>query len=125
VAAIVWADVTAIATELTTVGDSARAMILEYVNGPAMDPDNFDGEAGYTTRMARIYLAAHMGSSIGKGAAGAAGGPVTSESMGGLSRSYSTGSVASSADSTGSTDYGRRYEALVNTSLARLPFTVP
>jgi hypothetical protein len=123
-AAIVWADVITIATELSTVDGAARVFILTYVNGPAMDPACFDGEDGYTTRMARIYLAAHMGSSIGKGAAGAAGGPVSSESMGGLSRSYGSASVASSVDSTGSTDYGRRYEALVKNSLARLPFVI-
>jgi hypothetical protein len=123
-AAILWSDVVMIATELTTVSDGARVMILDYVNGPAMDPDCFDGEAGYTTRMARIYLAAHMACSIGTGASGASGGPVTSESMGGLSRSYSTGSVAASADATGSTDYGRRYESLVNNSLARLPIVL-
>ncbi len=123
-AAVVWADVISIATELSVIDGIARVYILDYVNGPGLDPASFDGEAGATTRLARIYLAAHMGSSIGKGAAGAAGGPVTSESMGGLSRSYSTGAVAASADSTGSTDYGRRYEALVNNSLARLPFVV-
>lgn len=123
-AAIVWADVTALAPELTTVNDFARAMILEYVNGPALDPACFDGESGPTTRLARIYLAAHLGSGVDKGAAGAAGGPVTSESMGGLSRSYSVGSVASSADATGSTAYGRLYEALVNNSLARMPIVL-
>jgi hypothetical protein len=124
-AALVWADVVAIATELSTIDGAARVFILEYVNGPGLDPASFDGEDGHTTRFARIYLAAHLGSSIGKGAAGAAGGPVTSESMGGLSRSYSVGSVAASADSTGSTDYGRRYEALVKNSLARIGFVVP
>ena len=123
-AGIVWADVVALATELSTIDGAARVFILEYVNGPGMDPDSFDGEDGPTTRLARIYLAAHMGAGIGKGAAGAAGGPVTSESMGGLSRSYSVGSVAASADSTGSTAYGRMYEALVKNSLARLPFVI-
>lgn len=123
-AAINWADVTAMASELSTVEAAARKLILDYVNGPALDPASFDGEDGYTTKLARVYLAAHMASPIGKGAAGAAGGPVTSESMGGLSRSYSVGSVASSVDSTGSTDYGRRYEALVKNSLARLPFVI-
>lgn len=123
-ASIVWADVLALAPELVNVDSTARMFILSYVNGPALDPGSFDGENGVTTRLARIYLAAHMGSSVGKGAAGASGGPVTSESMGGLSRSYSVGSVAQSIDATGSTDYGRRYEALVSNSLARMPFVI-
>lgn len=121
---ILWASVLALAPELTTVNDQARAFILSYVNGPGVDPACFDGEAGPTTRLARIYLAAHMGAGVDKGAAGAAGGPVTSESAGGLSRSYSVGAVASSADQTGSTAYGRMFESLVKNSLARLPFVI-
>lgn len=121
---IVWANVLALAPELSTVNDQAKVYILAYVNGPGVDPSCFDGETGPTTRLARIYLAAHMGSGVDKGAAGAAGGPVTSESMGGLSRSYSVGSVASSADQTGSTAYGRMFEALVKNSLARLPIVI-
>ena len=125
-AAIVWADVLTVAPELaTTVNDGAKVMILSYVNGRAMDPANFDGEDGWTTRLARCYLAAHLGAGVGKGASGAAGGPVTSESMGGLSRSYSVPSMMSAASALQSTDYGRKYDDLVANSLARLPFVIP
>lgn len=124
-AAITWSDVTSFAPELTTsVPADAQTLILSYVNTSAIDPASFDGEAGVTTRLARIYLAAHLGSGVGQGASGAAGGPVTSESMGGLSRSYSVASVATAMDATGSTAYGRMYEALVNNSLARLPLVL-
>lgn len=117
-AKIIWADVTALAPELTRVADAARVFILSHVNGPGMDPASFDGEDGFTTRMARIYLAAHFGAGVGKGAAGVSG-PVNSESMGGLSRSYGS-AMPTPKDAWGSTAYGRQYEAMVNTSLARL-----
>ena len=60
---ITWQDVIsgAPAPELATpqVDLLGQNYILAYVNA-ALDVSGFDGEAGPKTRMARIYLAAHM-----------------------------------------------------------------
>lgn len=123
---IIWADVTAIATELTSIDGAARVYILAYVNGPGVNPDILDGESGPMTRLARIYLAAHIGSGVGKGASGSAGGAVTSESAGGLSRSYAAPPLPpTTPGSHASTDYGRRFDDIIGNSLGRIGFVVP
>jgi hypothetical protein len=108
------------APELSTVPTAAQDFILEYVN-QALVVDIFGGEGSPKLRLARIYLAAHYGSLFGSGGSGAAG-PVTSESAGGLSRSYGfASSFVFNDDALGSTVYGRNYLGLVRTSPARAP----
>jgi len=103
---ITWANVTAFAPELSTVDEDAQTFILAYVNGDyGIAVSEFDGEDGPTTRLVRIYLAAHLGTINGSGAGGA-GGFVTSESAGGLSRSYST-SIGLSGNDFDLTTYGK------------------
>ena len=83
-AAIVWSDVTALAPELSTVAATTQADLLNYVNG-ALAVALYDGEAGFRTRLSRIYLAAHLAT---MNRMGNAGGALIGESVDGLSRSY-------------------------------------
>jgi hypothetical protein len=93
---ITWTHVTAFASELSSVDEEAQAMILAHVNGEhGVAVDEFGGEDSPTTKLVRIYLAAHLGTMCGMGAAG---GMVTSESAGGLARSYATGVGLEGAD---------------------------
>ena len=111
--AIIWADVTAVASELASTAGATQTMILAYVND-ALSVDAFGGEDSATLTLARAYLAAHMATAGARGAPG----QVSAESAGGLSRSYAV-DAASSGSSYGSTAYGQQYLALVNRSPAR------
>ena len=117
-AAIIWADVEAHAPELSLVGATAQDDILAYVND-AFDVEVFGGEDTAKTRLARIYLAAHMGTITNSG--GGATGPVTSESAGGLSRTYGEIDVDGSMEST---SYGELLSELIRSSAARAPIVI-
>ena len=118
---IAWADVTAFASELSSVDVATQTDILAYVNA-ALAPDAFGGEASARLRIARIYLAAHHGAlSLRSSAAG----PVVSRSEGDLSVTYgySLASAASGDPLLDSTEYGKLYRQLVRTTAAlRGPF---
>lgn len=113
--------------EFETVPLDAQTDILTFVN-TRLNVRNLDGEDGITTKLARIYLAAHLGVGAKPGAGldgdESVAGPIASESTGDVSRSYVyiPSSVAEGIWS--STEYGRAYERLILTSPARLPFTV-
>lgn len=119
-AAITWSDVVLLAPELSAVASGAQTLILSYVNGlldvTAIDPV---GEDGNITKMARIYLAAHCATKIGTGAGGA--GAVTSESLGGLSRSYAV-QASATAEALKTTGYGVQYLGMINRSPVRGPW---
>ena len=114
-------DVKAIAPELSSVDDGSvtAQVVLAYVHD-SVPIGPFDGEGSPRLRMARILAAAHLGKmSVSGGAAPA--GPVTSESDGGLSRSYAAPSMSSTSSSWESTTYGRQYLQMLRTSTMRLP----
>ena len=113
-------DVLAIAPELSTIADGAWVEILAYVNEIPLSA--FDDSVP-THRLARIFLAAHIGT-VSKRAVTGAVGPVTAESAGGLRRSY--GAVATSTDTSNlsSSMYGTQYMTILNASYARGPFLV-
>ena len=121
-APIVWSDVTAHASTLTTVDPVQQADLLALVNGGLSHV--FDGEDGPKTKLARIYFAAHFAAPLGAGEQRAAG-PVVSESRGGLSRAYQAISAGGGADSDtwSDTQWGRRYLQLLLGSKARWPRT--
>lgn len=86
-AAIDWTTVVeeAPASELATFAPGAQFIVLEYVNTKLV-VSGFDGEDGVKTRLARIYLAAHMATMLKrKGIAGAR----SAQSAGGVSESFS------------------------------------
>lgn len=114
-APISWNDVLTLpgTAKLASVDPFWQESVLSYVNAVVGIPIVFDGESGPKTRLARIYLAAHMGTKMPQF------GAVSSESAGGLSRSYAVPPVTN--DGLGTTVWGREYLGLVNRSIARLP----
>jgi hypothetical protein len=122
-AAIIKGDVTNFASELATStnpSDGAWTDILAYVN-------TFDltltGEDAQTDRMAKIFLAAHMATMTKRGSSNAAG-PMTSESVGGIRRSYGLLAQYASNSSLTSTRYGQMYLEVLGASLAAGPMVV-
>jgi hypothetical protein len=114
---ITWDDVVAIAPELSVISTDGQTIILEYVNS-ALVPSEWHGEGSAFLRLARIYLAAHYGTITRQQGAGPAG-PVTSESAGGLSRSYAVLFAPGGSSSMDTTPYGRSYNSLLERSPAR------
>jgi hypothetical protein len=104
---IAWADVTAIAPELTStaVATATQTIILAMVNERMVDGDAWGDYADDGRR----YLAAHMATVSG---AGAGAGAVTSESIGPLSRSY-----AAVDGDLGTTKYGVFYRTLLRVAV--------
>lgn len=121
---IVWADVTALAPELATLSVSAQTAILAYAN-VAFNESMFkaDDSSGVSSplKMARVYLAAHLGTTS-KGAGSAAAGPLIEESDGRLMRKFAT-ATANNTSFVGSS-YGELLTWLINTSRARYPMVL-
>lgn len=113
---ITWANVTAFASELSTVAVEAQDVIVAYVNAALLE-DVF-GAAQLV--LAQTTLAAHFGTLV-KRKLGASG-TVASESMGGISRSYATAAIAGGR--LDSTSYGSLHQLLLDTSGARLPMVI-
>lgn len=117
-------NVLALAPELATgtraLTPQAWDIILSYVNGIDMTQGNCGGVSVDTTtdRTAKILLAAHMGTLIKKGNSLATG-PMTSESMGDVRRSFGMLSSAGT-DGLGSTKYGLLYQQVTGASLKAL-----
>jgi hypothetical protein len=118
-AEITWDDVAAFAPELTDADEIVRSGILAYVNA-TFNPDDWGGTAAPALRLARIYLAAHLGTLTKRGQSGKAG-PISSESVGGISRSYATFSYPSILTTT---PYGQALLELINRSAARAPVVI-
>lgn len=115
---IVKTDVLAIAPELSTVVDAAWTDILAYVNQVVLTECDSDIDR----RLARIFLAAHLGTVSKRGVTGAAG-PLTSESAGGVKRSYAPPS-STDVSSMSSTRYGLQYIDILGASLVHGPMVV-
>lgn len=125
-APIAWSDVVAYSSALAAADPIVQADILELVNASfASLPSVFDGEDGGKTRLARIYIALHFASLPGAGEQRPAG-AVTSETRGGLSRSYAPPASGSGSETWNDTQWGRRYLQLLRGSRAawmRVPGT--
>jgi hypothetical protein len=117
---VVMADVLAFAPELRCLSTPFWADALAYVN--EMDLSGSIGESPQVARVARIYLAAHLGT-ISKRAGSGAAGPVTDESAGNVHRSYAAATMAT-AYALGATMYGQQYLALTEMSLAAAPLVI-
>lgn len=124
-ATIIWDDVVAHAAQLSTLDVDARNAILAHVN-TALVPKKFGGESSPKLKLARVYLAAHL-ATVGPASGGTiTAGPVTSETVGGVSRTYAnlaSASAESQAQLQGST-YGQLFLELVRTSSARGPMVL-
>ena len=100
--AISWSDVVKIAPELSTLAVDTQNEILADVD-LEVDPGTWNEFAD----KGRKYLAAHLGTLARPGSVGVAG-PVTSETLGPMSRSYSV-EGATDAGALSSTRYGVEY----------------
>lgn len=118
-AAITWADVTAIAPELTDASEAVRVLVLAYVND-SVNAAALDGEEGSKTKMARVHLAAHVATVMRRSNKGQAG-DVQSEALGPQSRSYGAQETELGPEDLGATGYGRTYRMVVRWSSARGP----
>lgn len=110
---ITWDDVKTIAPELTDYPEAAQTLVLDFVN------EMFDASLFKPgqLKLARIYLAAHVATMSDQGGDLSAG-PVISETVGGISRTYAN--LMSGAQFSGS-GYADLLQLLLNTSCARLP----
>jgi len=118
VAAIVWADVTAIAPELVSIKPAAQGIILAEVN-TALDVTVFGklGEDSPKLKLARIYLAAHLAS------VGPVLGIVSKEVEGGLEIDYMLPPIPVGDDPFYyRTGYGAGYRSIIRSTRARLPY---
>lgn len=104
-AAIVWSDVTGLAAELATFPAAGQTAILGAVN-TLLNVASFDGENGPITKLARMYLAAHLAASAALGGTG----PLISETEGSLSRGYA---IPSGHGAFATTTYGSMYWMLL------------
>lgn len=104
---VTWADVVALDSALSEVSVGAQHSIL--ATAEARTP-----EAVWGTRRsdAIMYLAAHLGQLVIRGGGGA--GPVVSESVGQVARTYAQPSSMSKG-SLESTTWGREYQQLLRT----------
>ncbi len=114
---ITWPEVVALDASLATVPENAQVWILEHAN-TALNCRMFTPKA---YKLVRLYLAAHFGTLSIPGESGSAvAGPVISETVGGISRTYALVSDAA-ASTFSSTTHGQMYAFLIRTSRARLP----
>lgn len=125
-AAIVWADVTNLVASLSTVPGGAQTEILAQVNA-AVNAAKLGGEDAKKTKLARIYLAAHMGELERLAATdptGQAGGAVSSKRLtaDGFQVDYSQ--LDTSAESLQTTTHGRAYLSLIRRSACGVGFNV-
>lgn len=114
--AIIKNDVLEFAPELRSVRDPAWTWILRMVN--TMDATGIDaagGETGATIHNARCFLAAHYATLSKRSKSGAVG-PVTSEAMGAVRRSYGLVALASRDAGLGSTNWGQAFQSLLGMS---------
>lgn len=109
---ITWADVVAVAPELASVATATQNAILADVAAQLVA-----AQWGSRYDVACTYLAAHLGTLSKSGGQGVAG-PVTSETVGSVSRSYAAPAVSESG--MGSTSYGREYERLKKQNVGRI-----
>ena len=113
-AEIDWDNVTAFAPELSDVALTAQADILSYVN-EELNVERLGGEDSVKLKLARVNLAAHLGTLALPNRAGAHG-PTIMEMEGPVMRQYTAGSGLEE------TAYGRAFRSIVRNSAARGPF---
>lgn len=119
-AAITWSEVVDFASELSTADAEVQTLILAYVNG-SLNVTEFDGEDGNKTKLIRIHLAAHLGTVASESGTGTAG-PILKDKAGDLETTYANiATQATDPSRLATTNYGKMFLALVNTTTARMP----
>ena len=115
---IAWSDVTDAFpndTTLAAMGADEGATYVDWV-----DEQVSADVLGSRTDQVSILLAAHIATVVSSGGSGASG-PISSESVDGVSRSYAV-TADTEGDDLGATSYGRRARMLMRSApTARLP----
>jgi hypothetical protein len=121
VANVVWADVEALQSNLSTVSVAAQMIFLAHVNED-LNPTAFGGEDTARYHLARCCLAAHLGELERR--KGAGGGPVQSKTIGSSSITIAyAASMSSSDDVLRATTWGSMYADMLMASPLRLGLT--
>jgi hypothetical protein len=104
---IVKQDVLDFASELSTVTDAVWTKVLAHVNQINLTSDDSDEDRV----LARIYLAAHIARVVkfANSEENNVSGPVTSESVGGIRRTYANITSATTQSALKTTPYGQLY----------------
>lgn len=113
---VVWQDVEALQSNLSTVDPAAQMIILAHVNED-LNPSAFGGEGTASYHLARCYLAAHLGELAKRKGAG---GQVTSETIGATSITLSYAAVSSEGDALMQTSWGSQYAMMLRASPLRI-----
>jgi hypothetical protein len=112
-AAITWVNVTDLEAGLSATPPATQTAILAYVH-EVVAAARLGGEEAQRTKMARALLAAHFAKVHEQLAAGQATGPVTSRSIGGISKSWLAPSMTE--DGLQRTGHGASYLLVVRTA---------
>ena len=119
---ITWDDVVAIAPELAALSAEAKASFLAHVNA-SFNLAAFSDDPLVATpqlRLARILLGAHLGTlGIRAQSSGGGTGEVTSETVGGISRTFKVSSSAEVMEGLDLSAYGQMLGEIINASAAR------
>lgn len=118
---VVWQDVEALQSNLSTVSVAAQMIFLAHVNED-LNPSAFGGEDSARYHLARCYLAAHLGEIERR--RGGTSGPVQSKTIGtnAITLSYAS-AMSSSSDVLRSTSWGSMYAEMLAASPLRLGLT--
>jgi hypothetical protein len=108
---ITWADVEAIAPELSAVSTDTQTAILADVEAQLSED-----YLGTKYDLACKYLCAHLGTIARRNGSG---GAVTSRTVGPVSEAYSV-AAATSTDGLNSTSYGQEYKRLIKQTQYRM-----
>lgn len=110
---ISWSDVAALDPPLGTIPAATQTSILKFVLAYLNEP-----VWGQWYDQASLLLAAHMGALTLRGGGGASSGIVTSESAGGVSRSYAPPTMGrTTIGNFGVTIWGQQYQGLTRAVL--------
>lgn len=91
-AAITWADVVALDAALASAPTALQTVVLTFVH-ETVGVHALGGEESARLKMARSLLAAHFAAVFRQISDGQATGPVTSRSIGGISKSWIAGQM--------------------------------
>lgn len=117
---IVWADVEALQSNLSTVSAAAQMIFLAHVNED-LNPDAFGGEDSAKYHLARCYLAAHLGELERR--RGQQSGAVQSKTIGTSSITIAYAASQSNGDALMQTSWGSQYRLMLDASPLRFVVT--
>lgn len=119
--AIVWQDVEALQSNLSTVPPAAQMIFLAHVNED-LNPAAFGGDGTARYHLARCYLAAHLGELERR--RGGSSGPVQSKTIGTSSITLTYAAAMSSSDEVlRTTSWGSMYADMLASSPLRVGLT--